>query len=86
MNALDHQGSNLNAGQARAGRAQQMQSCDLLSFAGQVVHARPDILIVRVDLDVEELPLGVEGSVCLLKPHQLSFPALAVTSLIPDVL
>lgn len=60
--------------------------CHLLSFAGQVVHAHPDVLVVRVDLHVEELPLGVEGGVCLLKPHQLSFPTLTVPSLIPDVL
>lgn len=62
------------------------QRCHSLSFAGQVVHARPDILIVRVDLDVEELPLAIEGGVCLLEPHQLSFPTLAVSPLVPDVL
>lgn len=60
--------------------------CHLLPFAGQVVHAHPDILIVGVNLDVEEFALGVEGRVGLLKPHQLSFPALTVSPLIPDVL
>lgn len=74
------------SGQAQAGLTQASQRCHLLSFAGQVVHARPDILIVRVNLDVEELPLGIEGSVGLLEPHQLSFPTLTVSPLIPDVL
>lgn len=62
------------------------QAVRLLSLAGQVVHAGPDVLVIGVDLDVEELGLGVEGSVCLLKPDQLGFPTLAVPPLVPDVL
>lgn len=58
----------------------------LLALAGQVVHAGSDVLVVGVDLHVEELPLGVEGRVGLLEPHQLRFPPLAVASLVPDVL
>lgn len=58
----------------------------LLALAGQVVHAGSDVLVVGVDLHVEELPLGVEGRVGLLEPHQLRFPPLAVAPLVPDVL
>lgn len=57
-----------------------------LALAGQVVHARLDILIVRVDLNVEKFSLCVQGSIGLLKSHQLSFPTLTVPSLISDVL
>ena len=63
-----------------------MISIYLLSLGGQVVHARPDVLVVVVDLHVEELGLGVEGGVGLLQFHQLSFPALAIPPLIPYVL
>lgn len=57
-----------------------------LALAGQVVHARLDVLVVRVDLIVEESGLGVEGGVGLLQAHQLGFPTLAVPPLVSDVL
>lgn len=57
-----------------------------LALGGQVVHARLDILIVRVDLNIEKFGLCVQGGVGLLKSHQLGFPTLTIPSLISDVL
>jgi len=57
-----------------------------LALGGQVVHARRDVLVVIIDLHVKELGLGVECRVGLLQFDQLSFPALAIPPLIPDVL
>lgn len=57
-----------------------------LALGGQVVHARPDVLVVIIDLHIKELGLGVEGHVSLLQFDKLSFPALAIPPLIPDIL
>lgn len=57
-----------------------------LALAGQVVHARFDILIVRVNLHIVKIGLWIQGWVGLLEFHQLSFPPLPIPPLISDVL